>query len=52
LTRKSVSIARFAYLNAPAEAIFAEPDVPASQRKFVELNAVLAKGLARDFRPP
>ena len=27
----------------PAEAIFAERDVPASQRKFVELNAVLAK---------
>ena len=27
----------------PAEAIFAEGDVPMNQRKFIELNAILAK---------
>jgi ferredoxin len=43
---KSASIARLCVPECPAEAIFAEDDVPEAQRRFIAINAELAKDLA------
>ena len=39
----NVSTAHYVSLNAPAEAIFAEDDVPADQQDFIKINAEMAK---------